>query len=257
MVRHKAITKQLFWFGLIIAVALLSGVLKPVQEAWWMISKSIQGEFYQAGYYISWWWQTPKLLEERNALLKEKYTWAVDQAKLINLEREKKTLEEALRFFSTKKFDYLGVRIVTRDKFNERLVTLDQGQKSGVEKGQVFVNEQGVVLGKVVEVGPDRAIVLLLNDPKSQLAVAIENADTLGLVQGRLGGGLIINYVPFDTQLKTNEVVYTSGLEPLIPSGLVVGLITSITKEIGDLFQEASVQSLVNFQEINQGWLIR
>ncbi|MCX6784566.1 MAG: rod shape-determining protein MreC [Candidatus Komeilibacteria bacterium] len=250
-------TKRFFWSGLVIAILLLSGLLKPVQEFWWGVTSGVQSWFWQTGSYVQWWWHTPQLLAERNALQAEKYTWLANQAQVLSLEKDKIILENALKFLATKKFNYLGARIIAKDKFNERLVIVDRGQNNGAEKGQAFINEQGVILGKVVEVGPDRSSVLLLGDPKSQLAVAIQDGSTIGLVEGRLGGGLVMNYLPLAAEIKLNQLVYTSGLEPKIPAGLVVGQITAVRKEVGDLFQEAGIQSPVNAQESSQGWLIQ
>lgn len=255
--RQKTKTKRIFWLSLVIGLVLLSGFLKVVQEAWWTTTSQAQGFFWQVGYYLQWWAKTPQLLKERDDLLAKRDTWYSDQAKLLNLEQENNTLQKALKFVTEKKLDYLGVRVLTKDKLNERLIIVDQGQNSGIERDQPLINEQGVVLGKVVDVSSNRATILLLNDPKSQLAVALEGVSTLGLIHGRLGGGLVMDYIPLDVSLKINQLVYTSGLEPTIPAGLIVGQIVSIKKEIGNLFQEASVQSLVNFQEINQGWIIR
>lgn len=255
--RQKTKTKRIFWLSLIIGALLISGFFKFAQEIWWTTTSRAQGFFWQAGYRLQWWMKTSQLLKERDELLAKKDAWFSDQAKLLNLERENSTLRQALKFVTENKLDYLGVRVLTKDKLNERLIIVDQGKNSGLERGQPLVNEQGVILGKVVDAGSDQATILLLNDPKSQLAVALEGISTLGLVHGRLGGGLVMDYIPLDVPLKINQLVYTSGLEPGIPAGLVVGQIVNIRKEVGDLFQEASVQSLINFQEINQGWIIR
>lgn len=255
--RQKTKTKRIFWLSLIIAALFLSGFFKFTQEIWSTATGGLQGFFWQAGYYLQWWAKTPQLLKERDELLAKKNAWFSDQAKLLNLERENASLRQALKFVTENKLDYLGVRVLTKDKLNERLLIIDQGQTSGIKRNQPLVNEQGVILGKVAEVNSDRATILLLNDPKSQLAVALEGFSTIGLIHGRLGGGLVIDYIPLDVALKINQLVYTSGLEPGIPAGLAVGQIVGIRKEIGDLFQEASVQGFINFQEINQGWIIR
>ena len=257
MIRRHNKAKKFFWLTLIILILGLGGFLRPVQEGWWSVTKSIQGWFWQGGRYLSWWWKTPQLLNQRDALLAEKNLWLSEKAKMLNLERENSTLRQATKLFELNQVAYLGAGVIAKDKYNERSLIINRGERNGVKLGQVFINEQGVVLGKVVEVGLDRSTILLISDHKSQLAVAINQGITLGLAVGSLGGGLIINYIPLEAKVELNQLVYTSGLEGLIPAGLIVGKISGLSKEVGDLFQQATVESLINFQEISQGWLLQ
>ena len=130
-------------------------------------------------------------------------------------------------------------------------VIIDCGSDNGLKEGQAVVAGEGVLVGKVTQAKEGTAIVRLLNDTKSRVAVSVLNEDrSIGIVQGGFGISIQLTLVPQRETLMDEELVITSGLESGIPRGLVVGNLESITKESYQPFQSGVVRPPLDFQKL-------
>ena len=108
-----------------------------------------------------------------------------------------------------------------------------------------------MLIGKVSEVFARYSKALLLSDPNSLVAVSLSGvAPGSKLVKGEKGLSIILDQVPQQDLLREGQIVITSGLEPSIPAGLVVGEVEDIISEENDLFQQAVLKPLVNFSAL-------
>jgi rod shape-determining protein MreC len=123
---------------------------------------------------------------------------------------------------------------------------IDRGEADGVAVGQPVQSGDGVLLGKVLERWEHTATVMLLTDSRSRLAVSLlGGSDTLGVLEGDRGLSLRVNLIPQTEALHEGDTVITSGLEPLVQRGLVVGVIESVERSTEDPFQSAIVTPFV------------
>ena len=76
-----------------------------------------------------------------------------------------------------------------------RLVVLDKGTDDGIEVGDVVVAAGGALAGRVTEVGPDSAKVVLLTDAASTVIGQLTTNAATGEVVGQLGGVLIMSQI--------------------------------------------------------------
>lgn len=119
---------------------------------------------------------------------------------------------------------------------------LDRGTGDGVQKGAPVVVGEGILIGKIFSVTQHTSIALLLTDPQSRVAALIQNAPrSPGEIVGDRGVGLRMELIPRQDTLGVGETVVTSGIEPLIPHGLVIGTLAAITTPTGELFHEAEI----------------
>ena len=115
----------------------------------------------------------------------------------------------------------------------------------------VIINN-GVIVGKVVEVFDYTAIVRLLNDHASQVAATVRNQDgTVGVVQGEFGLGVKMDLIPENEEVAIGDLVITSGLEEKVPRGLVIGLIENVFGSDEDIFKTATVKLPIDFTKLN------
>jgi len=103
------------------------------------------------------------------------------------------------------------------------------------------VTADGVV-GRVIEVTSGAARVLLIADSRSAVGVLVQRSRDLAVVEGRSGRTLHMKYLSRTTQVQSGDLVITSGQGGIFPGGLVVGRITRVVKEEGELMQEAEVE---------------
>ncbi len=107
-------------------------------------------------------------------------------------------------------------------------VLIDRGATNGVFRHQAVLDDYGVV-GQTVHVGPWSANVLLITDPDSDLPVQIERT---GFRTIAVGSGdpnsLSLPYLPANADVRVGDVLVTSGLGGVFPSGYPVARITRI-----------------------------
>jgi rod shape-determining protein MreC len=69
-------------------------------------------------------------------------------------------------------------------------------------------------------------------------------------MNGSVSGELTLDMLTQDVQVQTGDVVLTSGLGGEYPPDLLIGQVSNIRKRESDLFQEATVQPVVDFSRL-------
>lgn len=141
-----------------------------------------------------------------------------------------------------------------------RTLTLNRGTADGVVLNAAVISPSGVV-GRVIRVGPRAAQVQLLLDSNSGVGVLLERTRTGGVVSGQVGPDsgepdLVMKYVSATADVRTGDVVVTSGLDRIFPKGLVVGRVRSVGA-LGGLFKEVLVSPSARFEELEAVLVLR
>ena len=210
----------------------VSGVMRPITSAVAGVVLKIAGPLYSAGATIT-----------REPADKALESLQVENAKLKMLLAENDTLKTALGFKERTGDNAVLARVVSRtsDDIFHGLV-IDRGTEDGIAADQPVIFGDGIIIGKIIEVKPRSASVLLLTDTRSKLAVSIENAkETTGVLEGDRGLSMMITLIPQTEAVAVNDVIVTSGIEPGIRRGLVIGTIEKVSRETQDPFQTAVV----------------
>lgn len=122
-------------------------------------------------------------------------------------------------------------------------IVVDRGSDDGVAVGSPAVTENGLLIGKVVNVRQAISTILLISDRQSVIAGRVQNdAQSPGVVHGERGLTLQMNLIPHGDRVQAGQTVVTSGTEPTIPPDLLIGTISASTGRSGDLFQQATVK---------------
>jgi rod shape-determining protein MreC len=218
----------------------------------------LQRFFYQTGLGLTS-FKNYKLLESENQKLRTEIAkLSLDYIKFSNLETENLYLRNELDFLKNKDYGYELVNVVARQPFNDKVLIIDKGLSSGIGPGQAATIHQGIIVGKVIEVEADRAFVELLTDTRSQLAVSFgQLSGTNGLMLGRAGNSLAIDFIPQDKDLQIGDLVITSGLEEEIPRGLSVGSISHVESVVGEVFKQARVEPIINYEGLQTLTIIK
>lgn len=146
----------------------------------------------------------------------------------------------------------LMTHVVARSVDNDTTrVIIDKGSNDGVRKGAAAVIDEGVLFGIVDEVREQTSIVRLVANIESNIPASIlaSNGRTIGLVEGREGALLAMEFIPQDADLKPGDIVVTSGLDGLVPAGLVIGLVTDVVSVESAPFQRAFIELLYEPRE--------
>ncbi|MCZ7544401.1 MAG: rod shape-determining protein MreC [Anaerolineae bacterium] len=130
-----------------------------------------------------------------------------------------------------------------------RTIYINRGARDGVEVGMPVVTELGLI-GRISQVRAAASEVLLINDPSSGVSARLQTSRADGSVRGQLSGTLRMELIERGAEVTPGDLVVTSGLGGAFPPGLVIGQVTSIRSFEFELFQEAEVRSLNDFDRL-------
>ncbi len=195
--------------------------------------------------------QIAELERERDAL-------GAENVRLREIEREYVLLREQLGYQQAHpQLDLLPAEVVGRDPTNLlRFLLVNKGTQDGARTEMTVVTSRGLV-GRITTVGPNWSRVLLITDVSSSVNAMIQRSRTTGVVQGQVGGRLVMRYIPQGESVEVGDLVLTSGLGGNLPKGLLIGRVTEVRQKDIEMFQEAEVQSAVNFHRLEQVMLVR
>lgn len=128
-------------------------------------------------------------------------------------------------------------------------VIINRGSNDGILRGMPVVTNQGLI-GRIDAVIADAARVQLITDPASSVNVRLQNAKTEASLKGSVAGDVTLDLIPQDITVQRGDLVLTSGLGGGYPPDLIVGQVVNIRSRDFDLFQQATVQPVVDFNRL-------
>ena len=231
-------------------------VLRPVENVLIAVTKPAISATYRMSNWVGQNYldlKSKRELSSENTELKDQLAGLLKEKSLYLAEREENVfLKQQLDFVTDNNFDFEIAEVIGRNADNtQNSLIIGKGTKHGMQVGQPVVSANGFLIGKINKVGKNSSIILLINDDLSKVAAKIQNqSKTIGLVEGEFGLGIMMNLIPQTEMVREEDVVVTSGLEKGVPANIVIGMIDSVTKEPEELFQTASIHSIIDFGKI-------
>lgn len=179
---------------------------------------------------------------------------AIDQTKLVLLEKENSELRSQLNFFQKKTLLHVGAEVIGKNiEPLASTIIINRGQNDGLKIGQPAIIGEGILIGVIVKVDNDTAIIRLIDDNQSKIAATSLNKDnSIGIVEGGYGISIKMVFIPQNEQLNVEDIVVTSGLQENIPAGLAIGTIEAVEKEAYQPFQQAIITPYAQLDKIKQ-----
>lgn len=103
-------------------------------------------------------------------------------------------------------------------------LTIGRGSADGIAIDYIVVGTGGVV-GRVIAVSPHTSRVLLVSDPSNRMGVLISRTRNLGILQGTRTNQAVLQFFDKRPSVKKGDIVSTSAVSQLFPTGLSVGRI--------------------------------
>ncbi|KPJ85393.1 hypothetical protein AMJ57_03215 [Parcubacteria bacterium SG8_24] len=225
------------------------GILPMITEPWRIFVSQAAAPLYETGVRLRAWVGADRTDESAgcpDGLLEELEALTVENAKLRTLVQENEELKEALRFRERAAGELVMARVVSEspDSTFHGLI-LDRGSEHGIALDQAVIVGDGIIIGKIADVRPNSSAVRLLTDSRAALAVSLQNGGgTSGVLKGDRGLGMIVDLIPQGEKIAPGDVIVTSGIEPGIERGLVVGIVDEVFRNTRDPFQSAAIVSL-------------
>ena len=195
--------------------------------------------------------------EENKFLKKENRKLRLIGEQARALEIENRLLSRILNFTKPPVDKLTTARIVAEegDAFSHSLIAYI-GKNNIVEKGQIVLNEDGVV-GRIDKIGNSYAKILLLTDINSRIPVVLEKNRTRGMVAGDNTLNPKLVFLPLSSEVNIGDRLVTSGVAGVFPPGLPVGFVSKIDKREIRIQPYADLNSLeyvkiVSFENVDE-----
>jgi len=101
---------------------------------------------------------------------------------------------------------------------------INKGERSGIRHNDAVITPNGIV-GKIVEVTPATAQILLVNDRDSGVGALFSDTRTQGILKGNGDPEPVMAYVTNEEKVHPGEVILTSGEDRIFPKGLLIGTV--------------------------------
>jgi rod shape-determining protein MreC len=133
-------------------------------------------------------------------------------------------------------------------------VLLNRGTRNGVFKSQAVLDDFGLI-GQTTHVGPWSAEVILITDPEHEVPVQIERTGMRTIAAGT-GTGLALPYLPANADVKTGDLLITSGLGGVFPQGYPVARVTGVQRDAVQPLAQVRAQPLAHMDLVREVMLV-
>jgi rod shape-determining protein MreC len=171
--------------------------------------------------------------------------------RLLNYERAPAFPQDAA------KYNQVAAQVLTSPTVFDQSVVIAAGSNRGIEEQDVVLTADGLV-GTVTKVSSSVSRVMLITHPDSGVrAVDEQSQAAIGILQhGSSGDSLSLTRVGKDKQVADADTVVTAGspgtdkLPSLFPSGIPIGVVTSVGQNSTDIFKQIEVQPFVDLSSL-------
>ena len=203
------------------------------------------------------------------SLLEETKTIAQLESEIERLERDNKMMKmnlqkidiledevsrlRSIKRIMSKKFENIQIaRVIQGDVIpNKESIKINIGSNDKVIKGQTVMGANGLI-GQIVEVALYSSKVLLISDVNSNVPAIITRTGKQVIIKGRSQDNLL--EIPFtdDTDIKSGDLIVTSGQAGRFIASLNVGRIVQIEVNEGERFAQVVVEPSEYIENINE-----
>ena len=203
-------------------------------------------------------------LEKENADLKEQLAEMEQRAIAGEAASKENALLRELLGLQEKRpeFDFDMASVTSRSASNwDATITINKGTLSDIALGDCVIDQFGALVGIVEEVGTTWSTVRTIIDPDTEIGALIARTDSAAIAGGDFAlmdsGRLKLSFLPENTQLISGDLVLTSGLNGIYPSGLIIGSITELHTEVSGMSRYAVLEPRADLNEIKKVFIIK
>jgi rod shape-determining protein MreC len=235
--------------GLPVLQVVTFGAFSEVQRATMAMIDGVRGLW--SGYVAL------QQVEQQNLALKQEV-----QTLQIRLQQERAeaqrtdNLRQLLELRERAQLDTTAAEVIAGPASPEfQTVTIDKGSSDGLATDMAVISPAGVV-GRLILPSRRASKVQLLIDVNAAAGALIERTRVQGVVVGAGSGLLRMRYVPGTADVKTGDLVVTSGIDGIYPKGFVIGTIDHVAGSVGE-YHEINVRPAVDFARLEEVLIVR
>ena len=189
-------------------------------------------------------------LMEENASLRER---------LVQLESlHEDSLQDNAATYVHPNYQVIAARVVqltTNSPHN--FLTINKGKADGVHVNMGVRNEEGVV-GIVCSVSEHFALVIPIINTDLKISCRLQKNDYIGTLEwdGKNARYAMLNDIASHIQVEAGDTLVTSGLSPIFPANIPVGIVDKVSIDEGDTYYNIRARVRANFRQLHYVQLI-
>jgi rod shape-determining protein MreC len=198
-----------------------------------------------------------RLRVDNAALRAENDRLTAENARLAEIRRENENLTALLQLRAGLDFQTVASNVIARESSEfRRSIVIDRGSDQGIKVGDVAVAAGGALAGRVTDIAPGTARILLLTDSQSTVIGQLSSNAATGEVVGQLGGVLIMSQVDVTETVTVGDEVVTAGIELAggvrspYPKGLLIGQVVDVKRDANAVVQTAYLQPAAHLDKL-------
>jgi len=164
-------------------------------------------------------------------------------------------LKALLGLKDTTKFPLISAAIISKSlSKTQNIITINSGNSKGVKPGMPVINDRGLI-GIVNSTSDNYAIVRTLHNIDLKLTVKDERSRVDAVMKWD-GNNLIMVNVPKTYDIEPGDRIITSDISSIVPVPLPVGVVRGLSKVQTGIFNEVSVIPFVDFDRIENVFVL-
>ncbi len=171
-----------------------------------------------------------------------------------------RNLEKLSGYVADRDFQYQVARVISNDPRSEfKTVIINKGHKDGIKINSAVLADGGLI-GKVAKVDNSTATVLLITDPNNYIDIFVQRSRARALLVGTARKTVLrpsfylsrLEYLRRISDIHTNDVIVTSGLDQVYPKGIPIGEVISIEADEYGIFKEANILPFADISHLEE-----
>lgn len=222
-----------------------TGVLQPVQDGFSTLVRPLGSATDGVRELFS--------LRSENAQLRERVEDLEERRRVVSdLERENRELQGLLDLEDRLGFETVAARTVALAPSSfEWTITIDVGSSDGVARDMPVIAGPGLV-GRVIQVTPTAARVLLAIDPNFSAAARTARTGEIGSIGGRGSDPMLLQPLePGADVQRGDEIVTSSFAGGVFPGGIPIGVVADEGDTTARLTRSITVLPYVDFTRLH------
>ena len=135
---------------------------------------------------------------------------------------------------------------------NKKSIQINVGSNYNLIVGQTVMGVNGL-LGQIVEVNMYTSKVLLITDSDSNVPAKISRTGQQIIVKGGAEDNLLeVSFLPNDSDIKTGDLIITSGQANRFIPSLKIGRVKDVIKNDGERFIQAIIDPIAKVENISE-----
>ena len=201
-----------------------------------------------------------ELIQQNESLRRENQQLKFLQMQTSATMRENNQLRSAIGWQKQTPWKLKLANVVLRDPANWwRTAQIDLGSRDGLRENLPVLTNDGLI-GRVSSVGLTRSQIILIGDPNCRVSARVENpTHDIGVLGagGPLDDSLVgLSYLSSGANLKSGQLVVTSGEGGIFPAGIPIGQIVDAQQVEFGLYTEARVKLNANLGALEEVWVL-